>query len=360
MSENEILQNCLELKIPIFMKVPPDSNLWAIDENLHKLTERDVILSEKTSFIQRDLQIDLNFEFTGDLYAPPKVNTSTLAASTLVRNCEYVQLFDDDIAKLINASDLTIKEFQSCVFYNEENKLVCETTFTDRQYLFEPNEKKRSESIYLFQKNSGGFARACSIFKLYPNHIKYDHTFNFPLNKKETLISNEFNLFINDADLSKLIFNNPDYVLSDYHLESKYHASTDFLKLSEAGFILFHAGKKSISGGASGYLSRQSPFFLSKGNYEGGAFWINPESKNKQKEKGCRFSILKNTFNKYWGEHTTLNKEEIKKINELVIQELDFHTNESYAKAGAKIILPDIFKNKRKELKSSKSKVGKK
>ena len=46
------MQKCIDLGIPVLVKVPVGYKTWAMDNQLDKLTEEDVVLSEKDRIIR--------------------------------------------------------------------------------------------------------------------------------------------------------------------------------------------------------------------------------------------------------------------------------------------------------------------
>ena len=340
----EKLQKCLELDIPVIIKVPGECNVWAIDHQLHKLTKKDIILSE-SDFCRKVRLINYFYNFENAPFSSddiPRINTSSISASTLIDNAEYVQLFSGDIKRLIASEDVKIDQFQGVVTIDASEYMLKQSVPVSRYYfkLDCVDENKTIHSLYQKFKLSDANLN----FVFCGKQVTSNNEFNFPIVWGEgkwgiystSAIASECSIL--EEDVSKLVFNDIAYKKSPYHLESEYHASTAFLELSKAGFDLYVKKVAVVSGGNSGYLTRNFSNFKKKNLSEAGAFLI--------KKEGANFKVLKGIYNNHWLPEKKLTKTKSQEITDNVLMDLDhlIKTNEAYTSSIEFIIRPDKYK----------------
>ncbi|WP_413284188.1 hypothetical protein [Vibrio sp. MA40-2] len=330
------LQKCLDIGIPLLVKVPNGNNVWAIDKELDKLTKQDIVLSE--SDYSRKVML-MHHLLEGEYLScvnPPKINTLLLGASTLVDGVEYLQLTESDTKKLLASENITTDQFKGVVAFDEkEQHFALNESIPVPPYDF----KLRNNNDHpIMQKIKSGMSN--SHFVLCDKATRSNNDFNFPIGSELDLSVSVLEVVIRESDASTLVFNAEDYQLSAYHLEPEYHASTALLELSKCGYDLCVKNLSAGSGGRASYLSGHSKSFKAKGWYEAGAFLIKDRD-------GKNFNRVKEVYSHHWLPETKLSKAKVKAITENVLDELHdaIETNDAYIRSIELIIRPDKYKH---------------
>lgn len=340
------MQKCIDLGIPVLVKVPVGYKTWAMDNQLDKLTEEDVVLSEKDRINQRYLIWHFFDDEQFNSCRKPSLDTSTLFASTHVADVENLQLHTHDVEKLRASEEVKVTEFKAVMAFDiaAEDFLLQESVPVSK-YAFKLESFNDNPTVdMLYQKLK--FTDVDLKFVLIAEGITSNNEFNFPIKHKAHMDVLASQCHIAEQDVSKLIFNDDDYEKCIYHLEPEYHVSTSLLELSKAGYELFVKNTPVISGGNSSYLRRKSPSFNNKNLSEGGAFWINPNPRGRFKGKGCQFKVLKSIFDEFWLEECTLSKKKVQEVSERIITKLEQESefNDDYIRAAEYIVRPDKYK----------------
>jgi hypothetical protein len=335
------LKKCLDLDIPILVKAPINYDVWAIDPQLDLLTKADVVQSE-SSF---DEQIKLMQHFYPSVpsfkrHFSPKISTHSMMSSTKINDVEYLQLLNTDIEKLIVSEDISVVQFR-CVGIIENDEFTLQQSVPASLYRFKLDsfDTLTDESIALELFDQKVKFKCDSLnFVFCAEEFINDGRFNFPIGNEQKLSVNALECYIKEGNVSQLVFDEADYIHSSYHLEPEYHASSSFLELSKAGYDLFVKKVPIVSGGNSGYLSRNHPSFKKKTWFDAGVFLI--------KSEGSNFKIAKEIYTTFWLPEKKLTKKEVKAVVANVRIEIDekMHTNEAYIHSIELIIRPDKYK----------------
>ena len=342
------LQKCIELCVPVLIKVPCNFNIWAVDPQLDKLTKEDVILSENSIYNQVRLKHHLIGNDNFNRFSLPKLHTKYLLASESVNNVEFLHLSNIAIKKLIVSEEVTVSKFQGVVMNDGEGSCLTNSRSLSRyQYWLDSFDECNTDRQVRELLNKIKYTCKNLNFILCENTLDNNGDIQFPLGNEEKIIVNVFDCYIREKDVSQLIFDEADYKKSHYHLEPEYHTSRALLELSKAGYDLFVKNVLVVTGGSSGYLRRNCKSLNKKKNLcEGGAFWVNSAPGGKLKGKGCQFYLLKQIFEKYWSSPKSLTKKEVKDLSGKIIISLqkESEANADYIKAAEFIIRPDKYK----------------
>lgn len=288
------LQRCIDLGIPVLIKVPDTCNVWVIDAQLHKLTIDDIIRSElhpgDMGHLARYFYEDEAFDF----YQTVKIKPSTLFASTTVDDVEYLQLLTVDIEKLKLSECINVSEFRGVFLFNKEfGQLTLESSVPVNKYHFNPLERyENTLKKRLFDKFK--FTCVKLTFVLCDKNTPVKNEFDFPLNDIVSHSAFASECHLEEKSVSKFLFNESEYEQSIYHLEPEYHISLAFLVLSKVAFNFnIKASFKNLDGD---YLSRVHGFSSSWG--KSGAYLINTFKKTGNNL--FIFTSLKELFQKHW------------------------------------------------------------
>lgn len=340
------LKKCIALDIPVLVKLPNGDEAWAMDVQLGKLTQEDVVLSESDRINQRRLIWHFYDDEQFDFYRKPALDTSTLFASTLVTGVDFLQLHTHDVEKLSASEEVRVTDFKAVMAFDEETEgfSIMETVPVSK-YRFKLDSFNESPTVdLLYQKFK--FTDVDLMFVLIGEGIAPYNEFNFPIKHKRHVEVVASECYISEQDVSKLVFADEEYRKSIYHLEPEYHVSTSFVELSKAGYELFVKNVPVVSGGNSSYLRRNFSCFNKKSLSEGGAFWINSTPRGRFKGKGCQFNVLKSIFDEFWLEESALSKKKAQEVSEKIIIKLEQESefNDDYIKSAEFIIRPDKYK----------------
>ena len=337
------LKKCIDLDIPVLVKVPNGHEAWAMDVQLGKLTKEDVVLSENDRINQRHL---IWHFFEDEKFAfylrKPALDTSTLFASTSVPDVEFLQLHTHDVEKLSASEEVIVTDFIAVMAFDEaETCFLLQESVPVSKYKFKLDSFSESPLIDALNEKIQ-FTGVDLNFVLVGEGITSDHEFNFPLKYKSHVETVASQCYIPEQEVSKLVFNDESYEKSVYHLEPEYHVSTSLLALSKAGFEINCKGVTPVSGGVSGYLNRLYGFSPSWS--KSGAFLINPSSKFEVDTH--LFTILKDVFKRYW---LTPSPKSPKEISDEVIASLEVDYGiPSHCSVNAELIIrPDKLKSKK-------------
>lgn len=337
------LIKCVDLNIPVLIKVPASMNVWAIDSKLDQLTKKDVVLSESNVVTQLPLRIHL---LDGQSFSPsekPHIHTSDLAASTKLAHVEYLQLKYSDILRLLALHQLKLSKFDAVFVYDNDTReySLCKSVPVSR-YSFsidETDSRANLESALIGKIKFSDRELDYVLCKDYNGEEKYNH----PVDFIETYSVAQSECCILEEYLSLVTFDNSSYETSRFFLEPRFHISTAFVEFSKAAFELLERGKKPISGGTSGYLFSKHKCFKPKHVREGGTWIIN----RSKKEPGNKyFEKLKGIFDTHWvGEHNQ-DKAEVRTITQDVIYilETELGLKSSSANGVEMMLRPDKYK----------------
>lgn len=283
------LQRCIDLDIPILIKVPASFNVCAIDVRLHKLTSDDIIQSEIHPADRGRLA---RYFYGGDASTtiqPVITRPSSLYASTTVGDVEYIQLSAVDIEKLKVSESISVSEFQGVFLFDKElNQLVLQSSVPVKSYNFNPLKRDKKTIIDNLQ-----WIDANLTFVLCNKKTTAINEFDFPLNDVVSHSAFATECYLEENNVPKLIFNESEYKQSIYHLEPEYHSSLAFLAMSKAAFNFNVKGASKSIGGD--YLCRVHGFSASWGKC--GAYLINTF---KGSDNKFSFATLKELFQKHW------------------------------------------------------------
>ncbi|WP_076418031.1 hypothetical protein [Colwellia sp. UCD-KL20] len=283
------LQRCIELDIPVLIKVPDAFNVWAIDVQLHKLTIDDIIQSEIHPADRGRLARYFYGDDTFTSIQPAITRPSSLYASTTVRDVEYIQLSTVDIEKLKVSESIGVSEFKGVFLFDKElNQLVLQSSIPVKTYNFNPLKKDKKTILDIIEHIDINLT-----FVLCDKKTPAINEFNFPLNDVVNHSAFATECYLEEKNVPKLIFNESEYKQSIYHLEPEYHSSLAFLAMSKAAFNFNVKGtSKDIDGD---YLCRVHGFSKSWGKC--GAFLVNTFNRAEDK---FSFTTLKDLFQKHW------------------------------------------------------------
>lgn len=335
------LRKCVDLHIPVLIKVPASMNVWAIDPKLDQLTKKDVVLSESNVVTQLPLRILL---LDGQSFSPsekPHIHTSDLAASTKLAHVEYLQLKYSDILRLLALHQLKLSKFDAVFVYDTREYSLCKSVPVSR-YSFsidETDSRANLESALIGKIKFSDRELDYVLCNQYSGEEQYNH----PVDIIENCSVTQSECCILEEHLSLVTFDNSNYETSRFFLEPRFHISTAFVELSKAAFELLEMGKKPISGGTSGYLFSKHKCFKPKHVREGGTWIIN----RSKKEPGNKyFEKLKGIFDTHWvGEHNQ-DKAEVRTITQDVIYilETELGLKSSSANGVEMMLRPDKYK----------------
>jgi hypothetical protein len=283
------LQRCIDLDIPVLIKVPDAFNVWAIDVQLHKLTIDDIIQSE----IHPADRGRLARYFYGDdaftSIQPVITKPSLLYASTTVGDVEYIQLSTVDIEKLKVSDSIGASEFKGIFLFDKElNQLVLKSSVPVKTYNFNLLKKDKKTISDIIEHTGINLT-----FVLCDKKTPAINEFDFPLNDVVSYSAFATECHLEEKNVPKLIFNESEYKQSIYHLEPEYHSSLAFLAMSKAAFNFNVKGtSKDIDGD---YLCRVHGFSSSWGKC--GAYLVNTFKRDDNK---FSFTTLKELFQKHW------------------------------------------------------------
>lgn len=350
----EKLKKCYNLEVSVFLKVPRGLDVWAIDCQLKYLTGKDVVLSEIDPLFQLNLHQyffnrneDKKVKYT-DRYIEslkePKINTKNLCASKQLNYVEYLELQTDDVIKLSQLHNISIREFKGVYILDKEVKefKLCNSV-PAQEYRFTVGDSEVD-----FLKINLSKLIPCKepkqLFVTCKSQYEDDVEFNHPINYVESnsVFSSECEIL--DSDVSKLVFDAFEYDNSDYYLEPEYHISTSFYEFSKAAFELLAKDVSIASGGVSGYLSIYHPSLKTKNVKEGGTYLIGKMKKNETDY----FIRLKDIFSRYWliQCNSLKNQRDALAVTESVVGALEdeLGLKSSNAKGVEMMIRPDKYK----------------
>lgn len=283
------LQRCIDLDIPVLIKVPAAFNVWAIDVQLHKLTIDDIIQSEIHPADRGRLARYFYGDDASTSIQPVITKPSSLYASTTVGDVEYIQLSTVDIEKLKMSESIGVSEFKGVFLFDKElNQLALQSSVPVKTYDFNPLKKDKKTTFDIIEHTGINLT-----FVLCDKKTSAINEFDFPLNDVVSHSAFATECYLEEKNVPKLIFNESEYKQSIYHLEPEYHSSLAFLAMSKAAFNFNVKGaSKSIDGD---YLCRVHGFSLSWGKC--GAFLVNTFNGAENK---FSFATLKELFQKHW------------------------------------------------------------
>ncbi|HBK3325503.1 TPA: hypothetical protein KDX74_003064 [Vibrio parahaemolyticus] len=337
------LQKCFDLDIPVLIKVPTSMDVWAIDPKLELLSKKDVVLSESNVAKRIPLRIHL---LDGQYVSPldtPNIHTSSLAASTKLEDVLYLQLKRGDIPKLLAIHQLDLSKFDAVLIYDD-------VTYECRLNKFVPVSRY---SFMIDKTDSHAILRKALMEKFQYTDLELEYVlcrkfsgeeqYNHPLEIIDSYTVTPSECWILEEYLSQLTFDSSSYKTSRYYLESEFHTSTSFVEFSKATYEIVVQGKKSVSGGVSGYLSTNYTSFQAKNVAEGGARVINLIKSDTRYDY---FAKLKEIFERYWLSQPVASKAVALKVAHDVLGalEIELELKSTNAKGVEMLLRPDKYK----------------
>ncbi|ELB2961620.1 hypothetical protein ACEV8G_06535 [Vibrio parahaemolyticus] len=342
-SISDKLKKCVDLDIPVLIKVPTSMDVWAIDPKLERLTKKDVVLNEPNVVKRIPLRIHL---LDGQYVSPldiPNIRTSDLAGSTKLEDVLYLQLKRSDILRLLAIHQLDLSRFDAVFVYEDETseyRLNKSVQVSKYSFIVDKTDSQATFQKALMEKfQYSDLELDYVLCRQYSGEEQYNH----PLEIIDSCSVTLSDCWILEEHLSLLTFDNSTYSTSPYFLESKFHISTSFLELSKAAYEILVKDKKSVSGGISGYLRTNYTTFHAKNVSEGGGRVINLI----KSDAGSDYlGKLKEIFERYWLSQSVPSKRDALRVTDdvLVVLENELKLKSTNAKGVEMILRPDKFK----------------
>ena len=297
---------CIKLNIPIFIKAPSNTSLWAVDSKFEDLKNEDDYSS-------------------GD--------SLDFADPTKLEKVKFLRLLEENIKELVIYEDVTVDEFTSYVdfdgaIYKEKKSVVA------LKFQFEERKPELNNVYSMLMNIRREYDNLRFILVHKSNH--YKNGFKFPLGSEYALDINIKDLFVAkeylkaDASISDISKQN------EFYLGDEYRSATNFFNLSQLGATFKGEGNQAM------YISSYAPK-----NRKLRTTWKSAAGKL-LKDNGENFKIAKQIYDEFWLKKPKLKGTDLSANINFVIAKIteEMKVAESYANQIELIIRPDIYSKK--------------